>query len=60
MGYSLRTERWRYTEWDSGQRGVELYDHQTDPREFTNLAPQPEHKATIAQLKQQLEAIKAT
>ena len=25
MGYSVRTDRWRYTEWDEGKRGVELW-----------------------------------
>ena len=38
FGYSLRTPRWRYTEWDQGKRGRELYDHTADPRELTNLA----------------------
>ncbi len=37
-GRSVRTERWRYTEWDDGRHGAELYDHQTDPRELRNLA----------------------
>jgi len=37
-GCSVRTERWRYTEWDDGRHGAELYDHQTDPRELHNLA----------------------
>lgn len=38
MGYSLRTVRWRYTEWDEGRKGRELYDHDADPKELTNLA----------------------
>jgi len=31
MGYSVRTEHWRYTEWDGGAAGSELYDHMNDP-----------------------------
>ncbi|MCC6494453.1 MAG: DUF4976 domain-containing protein, partial [Pirellulales bacterium] len=54
MGYSIRTERWRYIEWDGGRQGRELYDHQSDPQEFTNLASQTEHAGTIADLKRQL------
>jgi uncharacterized sulfatase len=37
FGKSVRTERWRYTEWDEGRAGAELYDHKKDPREFYNL-----------------------
>jgi arylsulfatase A-like enzyme len=54
FGYSLRTPRWRYTEWDEGRAGRELYDHDTDPRELTNLATDPVHAATVAALSQQL------
>lgn len=56
FGYSLRTPRWRYTEWNEGQRGRELYDHDADPRELTNLADDSDHAETIAQLSQQLRA----
>ena len=36
MGYSIRTERFRYTEWGGGDLGTELYDHETDPKELDN------------------------
>lgn len=53
MGRTLRTERWRYTEWDEGRNGVELYDHAADPNEFHNLAHEPDLPAqtTISELK---------
>jgi iduronate 2-sulfatase len=38
LGKSVRTERHRYTEWDGGKEGVELYDYQSDPQELKNLA----------------------
>lgn len=50
-GRSIRTERYRYTEWDEGLKGIELYDHQTDPNEWFNLATDPGHKTTIERLK---------
>ena len=56
FGYSLRTPRWRYTEWDEGRKGRELYDHDADPKELTNLAAISAHAATIAELSQQLRA----
>jgi iduronate 2-sulfatase len=54
MGYSIRTERWRYTEWDEGRRGVELYDHEKDPAEEKNLATNPRYKERIAELRKLL------
>jgi len=56
-GYSLRTDRFRYTEWDGGEKGVELYDHENDPQEFHNLASDPDYKDEIAELSQQLHAL---
>lgn len=54
FGYSLRTPQWRYTEWDEGRRGRELYDHDNDPAEQTNLADDPQHADLIAELSGQL------
>ncbi len=57
-GYSLRTDRWRYTEWRSIQDGNviarELYDHQTDPKETRNVAADERHQSTITKLSSQL------
>ena len=51
-GYSIRTERYRFTEWADGTEGEEMYDYQTDPKEVKNLAADPKH----AKLKEQLRA----
>jgi len=56
MGRSVRTERWRYTEWDEGKKGVELYDHLKDPREFSNLANDPEYARVVDELKRLLRS----
>jgi uncharacterized sulfatase len=55
MGRSLRTDRWRYSEWDEGRAGAELYDHSNDPQEFTNLATDPKFKSVIDQLRPQFK-----
>ena len=53
-GYSIRTERYRYTEWLEGMAGRELYDHQTDPDEIHNLADSETHRQEIARLAKML------
>jgi len=50
MGRSVRTERWRYTEWDEGRAGSELYDHDGDPKEMNNLAQDPQHGSIVKEL----------
>lgn len=46
--HAVRTERWRYIRYSDGSE--ELYDHDADPLEWTNLAGEPAH----ASLKQEL------
>jgi iduronate 2-sulfatase len=56
VGRSVRTKRWRYTEWGpNGKDGIELYDHQTDSGEYHNLATAPAHSATRSQLTELLK-----
>jgi iduronate 2-sulfatase len=55
MGYSMRTARYRFTVWvgrDDHAKvdAVELYDHQVDPQENTNLAKLPANVALVEQL----------
>jgi uncharacterized sulfatase len=58
FGRSVRTERWRYTEWDDGKRGAELYDHTRDPGEHHNLAADPKQAAVVQQMKGLLASIR--
>ncbi|KAA0992514.1 sulfatase [Dyadobacter aurulentus] len=50
FGRSVRTERFRYTEWDGGNAGIELYDHEKDPNEFVNLAKNSQFTSTAEKL----------
>lgn len=55
MGYSMRTERHRFTVWvnrddHSKVDAIELYDHQNDPQENTNIAKHPDQSALVARL----------
>ncbi len=54
---SMRTERYRYTEWgQKGRRGKELYDYEIGPDETVNIASLPETAGLVAQLSEQLRA----
>ena len=53
-GYSIRTARWRYTLWDDGGKGEQLFDMQADPGELKNVASDPTHASVVTNLKQRL------
>jgi iduronate 2-sulfatase len=59
MGYSLRSDRVRYTEWRDWETGKilarELYDHQNDPGELRNAIGDAELAAVVAEAKQMLD-----
>jgi len=61
MGYSIRTDRFRYTEWRDFDTGApqarELYDHRVDPGETVNLAGREEHRETARELAIRLERL---
>jgi len=50
FGRSIRVKRYRYTEWDEGNLGAELYDYDEDPHEFNNLADDPNYKTVVDEL----------
>jgi arylsulfatase A-like enzyme len=43
--HTVRSEHWRYVRYADGSE--ELYDHRNDPHEWTNLAPDSRHAATL-------------
>lgn len=65
MGYSIKTQRYRYTEWVkffpnnftidwNNVYGKELYDHLIDPEENMNLIDRNELIAIVKQLRTKL------
>lgn len=51
LGRMVKNEKWRYIEWDKGEKGVELYDQINDPVEYINLAYRPEYAKVIQKMK---------
>ena len=69
VGYTVRTSRYRYTEWvrpptdpfAAAPRwdalvATEMYDHSFDPQESTDVAADPAHATALAGLRLQLRA----
>ncbi|MFH1738813.1 MAG: sulfatase [bacterium] len=59
-GDSVRTDRYRYTEWrnDNGEVYARmLYDHHTDPAENVNISELPENRELIKQLSRMIQKL---
>jgi arylsulfatase A-like enzyme len=55
---AIRTERYKYVEYQKGLRPTELFDLKEDPNEKNNLVDTPEGKQQIELLKRELERLK--
>jgi len=58
MGYTMRTDRYRFTVWHSWKNkdeilAIELYDYMEDPQENVNIAGRQENKELVATLMKQ-------
>ena len=53
----MRTERWTYVIYESGER--ELYDNDADPHQLRNLARDSRQAETIDQLQAQLDQMRS-
>lgn len=55
-GFLIRTHRWAYIQYkEDASGGIELFDMDSDPKQFTNLAFLPEHQAIVSRMKQHLK-----
>lgn len=51
-GFLLRNQRYAYIQYgETGENGIELYDTHQDPRQYTNLASNPEYTTLISEFK---------
>ncbi|MFN9754627.1 MAG: iduronate-2-sulfatase, partial [bacterium] len=44
-------ERYRYIRWEGPYPDEELFDHQRDPKEYTNLARRPGYAEQLGQMR---------
>jgi hypothetical protein len=60
LGRTIRTDRYRYTEWGKeGKYGVELYDYKTDPDEYINLAQRKGNNPLVKLMQSKLHATRS-
>jgi iduronate 2-sulfatase len=60
VGYTIRTDLYRYISWDDGKAGEELFDELNDPGETRNLAAQPFYADVLADMRARLVRMRDT
>ena len=55
IGYTARTEKFRYVEWRNGQDGSVLFDVENDPSSTKNVADDPSYADTVKEMKKILK-----
>jgi arylsulfatase A-like enzyme len=60
MGYTVRTDRYRYIEWQDCENNnkavaAELYDYSKDPEETVNIADKAKYAKTVKELSKMIE-----
>ena len=52
----LRTEKWAYIQYDEDAKsGIELFDMENDPKQFTNLADKAAYAKTVSFFQKELK-----
>jgi iduronate 2-sulfatase len=55
QGFLLREHKWAYIQYkEDASAGIELFDMENDPKQYTNLAESAEHAPVVARFKSQL------
>ena len=56
-GFLLREDKWAYIQYrEDASAGIELFDMEKDPKQYTNLASDPEHQSIVDKCQLQLAA----
>lgn len=56
-GFLLREDKWAYIQYgEDAKGGIELFDCEKDPKQYTNLAGTPEHKEIVDGFKAKMTA----
>jgi iduronate 2-sulfatase len=54
-GFLLRDDRWAFIQYgEDAAGGIELFDTHTDPKQYNNLAGDPEHAEVVTRFREQL------